>query len=215
MMAAGLIELERHERDPGQEGTKGALSYATQRLRSNLLIPAPRCLEAHLQGAAREHALRSRGLAHEVGDPDVYVFRMCERSREAKIKAGEFNLSLMPEDRLDLQHRIVAGVKRDNPMLAMMGPVEPWEFRTSVRKGCKIIVLRFDRVDRIVIVRVRALFQSLVQLGIFNLAFDPQQGRFGIIDPLHADYFVGSRLVPALRAIKVPPPVACTSSLSC
>jgi hypothetical protein len=50
-------------------------------------------IEAHLQGAAREHALRSRGLAHEVGDPDVYVFRMCERSREAKIKAGEFNLS--------------------------------------------------------------------------------------------------------------------------
>ena len=95
-------------------------------------------LEAHLQGAAREHALRSRGLAHEVGDPDVYVFRMCERSREAKIKAGEFNLSLMPEDRLDLQHRIVAGVKRDNPMLGMMGPVEPWEYRTSVRKGCKI-----------------------------------------------------------------------------
>ena len=162
-------------------------------------------IEAHLQGAAREHALRSRGLAHEVGDPDVYVFRMCERSREAKIKAGEFNLSLMPEDRLDLQHRIVAGVKRDNPMLGMMGPVEPWEYRTSVRKGCKITVLRFDRVDRIVIVRVRALFQALVQLGIFNLAFDPQQGRFGIIDPLHADYFVGSRLVPALRAIKVPP----------
>ena len=133
------------------------------------------------------------------------MFRMCERSREAKIKAGEFNLSLMPEDCLDLQHRIVAGVKRDNPMLGMMGPVEHWEFRTSVRKGCKITVLRFDRVDRIVIVRVRALFQALVQLGIFNLAFDPQQGRFGIIDPLHADYFVGSRLVPALRAIKVPP----------
>ena len=73
-------------------------------------------IEAHLQGAAREHALRSQGLAHEVGEPDVYVFRMCERSREAKIKAGEFNLSLMPEDRLDLQHRIVAGLKRDNPL---------------------------------------------------------------------------------------------------
>src|SRR5215218_7220537 len=46
MMAAVLVELERHERDPGQEGAKGALSYATQLLRSNLLIPAPRWLTA-------------------------------------------------------------------------------------------------------------------------------------------------------------------------
>ena len=87
---------------------------AAEELEIDLLMAMPlfergsfrkRTPEAHLQGAAREHALRSRGLAHEVGDPDVYVFRMCERSREAKIKDGEFNLSLMPEDRLDLQHR--------------------------------------------------------------------------------------------------------------
>src|SRR4051795_1173500 len=48
MVAAVLVELERHDRHPG--AGKGALSYATQLLSTSQPIRAPRCLSALMAG---------------------------------------------------------------------------------------------------------------------------------------------------------------------
>src|SRR3954452_24587767 len=68
MVAAVLVELERHDRHPG--AGKGALSYATQLLSTSQPIRAPRCRAAVLpamQGLQDAAALvRARGHTIEV-----------------------------------------------------------------------------------------------------------------------------------------------------
>jgi len=163
-------------------------------------------LEGLLEGRDRIHTLEALDLTRQITNPDVFVFRMSDRSREAKVKVGDFNLSLMPEDRLEWQHRSVASLKGEYTQLRFAAPLdEDKDYRATVREACKATVLAFDRVKRVVVVETTLLFRTLVQLGLFDIRFDPGARRWGIIDPLHADYFVRPRLKKALQAIGVPP----------
>lgn len=163
-------------------------------------------IERLLERTERERALEALGLARQIANPSVFVFRMSDRSREAKVKPGDFNLSLMPEDRLDWQHRTVASLKGEYPQLKFAAPLDDdKDHRATVREACKVTILAFDRVSLFVAVETTALFRTLVQLRMFDIRFDRNARRFGIIDPLHADYFVRPRLKKALPAIGVPP----------
>ena len=55
-------------------------------------------LDAFFTGVQRDAELRQQGLASLIDQPDVFVFQISHRSREAKIKEGDYTWSLMPED---------------------------------------------------------------------------------------------------------------------
>lgn len=155
-------------------------------------------LERHYQGSDRDEELRRLGLGRRVDDFRLLAFKMSERSYEAKIKEGDFNLSLMPEDRLEWQHRIAAKIEEAFPALNL----EDEQRYRPLRKLCKVTLVRFDRVKGTVIVEISDIVDQLIRIGAFDLDFRP--GRFGILDALHTDFFVGPRLVPALQAIGAP-----------
>jgi DNA replication ATP-dependent helicase Dna2 len=163
-------------------------------------------LTAKLTDADRMAALQAMERADLDGDPDVLVFRISERSAQASVKAGEFNLTLMPEDMLDIQHMKVAGLKARHPALQrLLGPPENSDYRTGVREACKVAVAAFDRVGQTIALKLDGIFiPSLVRAGVFNLDVDGAT-RFAIVDPLVVDYFVRWRLRPALRGIATPP----------
>ncbi len=53
-------------------------------------------LDASLIGVKRDAELRRQELGSLIDQPDVFVFQISHRSREAKIKEGDYNWSLMP-----------------------------------------------------------------------------------------------------------------------
>lgn len=161
-------------------------------------------LVRHLDGAARAEALQRLKLGRLISDQAVWVFEMSARSTEAKIKEDEFNLSLMPENRLHMQHWTLGQLA--NTHREMAPHIDERAMRSKVRKACKVKMIRFDRVGRMVVVEADPILRRLVDYRIFDLSFGVIDGeaRYGIIDPLHIDYFVGPRLKPALSSIAVP-----------
>ncbi|KNY20362.1 hypothetical protein AKJ13_23015 [Methylobacterium sp. ARG-1] len=159
-----------------------------------------------LEGADRAAALEALGRADLATAADILVFTVSERSRQAKIKAGTFDWSLMPEDALKLQYTKIPTLKRRNPALErLLGPPEGWESRVTVRQSCQVDVVAVDRVGGTVAVRARSPFiGAMRQTGLFDLDVDGKT-RFAILDPLVVDYFVKKRLRPALRGIATPP----------
>ncbi|SIT58684.1 putative Superfamily I DNA and RNA helicases and helicase subunits-like protein [Mesorhizobium prunaredense] len=161
-------------------------------------------LERRLEAEARKEELRRQMLGRLSSDNAVWVFQMSERSTEAKVRENEFNLSLMPEDCLHMQHWTLSKLANTYPDMAQHIP--DWQLRQQMRKACKVTLIRFDRVRRIVVVAADDILYHLVDYGIFDLNFEVGacKLRYGIIDPLHIDYFVGPRLKPALSSIGVP-----------
>lgn len=158
-------------------------------------------LVEHLRDAERQSVLNCQALPHLVGREDIWVFRISHRSTEAKMKEGDFNLSLLPEDRLSMRHWTLGQMAAEFPVMEeRVDGKEHWK----VRKAAKVRLVRFDRASRIVIVEAEPLLQDMVEEGVFSLEFNLQAGTFGIIDPIHSDFFVGPRLEPALKAIGTP-----------
>jgi len=165
-------------------------------------------LEALLEGRERREALEAIGRGALVGNGSAMVFRMSPRSIQAKIKAGDFTWSLMPETALELQHATVARIKRLFPEFERLaGPAGNNDFRRRLREACQVDVLLFDRASRIVVLQPNNFSElpTLMQAGVLEFAIDGANGRFAILDPLEIDFFVKARLKPALKALRVPP----------
>ena len=194
------------------------LMAAAQKLEIDLLMATPPHqreakfasvrLEALLQGRERREALEALGRQALIDDHQVFVFRMSERSVQAKIEPGDFTWSLLPESALEHQHASIARLKRLFPNLERVsGPAQGRDFRQRLREACQVDVVIFDRASRLVVVRPTTFSElpSLIQAGVLDFAIDGRAGRFAILDPLALDFFVNLRLKPALRAIRVPP----------
>ncbi|MFC6048951.1 DEAD/DEAH box helicase, partial [Methylobacterium hispanicum] len=138
--------------------------------------------------------------------PRIHVFEFRASSLEAKIKVGDFNLSLMPEDSLRLQHATLRMLKRDHPELSKRIKDDFVRDGRRIRENCPVTVLALDRIARIVAVEDDEGLPTLFhELGIWSLDFDGSAGAGGILDPISRDFFVGPRLEPALRSYGVPP----------
>jgi Superfamily I DNA and RNA helicases and helicase subunits len=164
-------------------------------------------LISQIKGPARTDELVRLGLSDRAPDARTLVFRISPQSTEAKIKKDEFNLSLMPENRLDWQHWSLGRVRNEIP--ALRPHVEDKDTKKKLREASNVKLLHFDRVQKIVVVELDSEFgwlPSLISTRVFDLDFGVYEGRehFGIIDPIHRDYFVNKRLAPALRAVGVP-----------
>lgn len=138
--------------------------------------------------------------------PRIHVFEFRASSLEAKIKVGDFNLSLMPEDSLRLQHATLRMLKRDHPELSKRIKDDFVRDSRRIRENCPVTVLALDRIARLVAVEDDEGLPTLFhELGIWSLDFDGAAGPGGILDPISRDFFVAPRLEPALRSYGVPP----------
>ncbi len=163
-------------------------------------------LDATLTEAQRDAALRQYGLMNLIGQQNIFVFHISHRSREAKIKEGDFTWSLMPEEaQSQMQDWSLWQFKNAYQNIAAWQGIEYRDRYIRLREKCSVEIITFDRSRLVLVVRVSPLFQHAVQLGIFDLSFDASQRRFGVVDPLAIDYFTRWKLQPALEAIRTPP----------
>ena len=176
------------------------LMAAAQRLQVDLLMAMPpherearyhsARVEAVLVGAERRDGLQAVGLAGRAADDTVYLFRLSARSREARLKEGEFTWSFLPEaDLPELQDLTVAQFKTTNPAIQDALPINPWEWRTKLREDLKVNILRVDRRNQLLAVEVSELLAETLRLGLLQMNLDGPRGRFGILDLVAMDVF--------------------------
>lgn len=143
-----------------------------------------------LAGHERSQLLEQFELARLVRDPGVLVCRLSDRSKEARIKEGEYNWSFMPEaDLPELQELTVAQFKSRNPELEDRSPIQPWEFRQKLRDNLTAVVLRIDRGARILILEAGPLLRHVLDLALLRTDIDGTRGVYAILDPIALDFF--------------------------
>jgi hypothetical protein len=176
------------------------LMAAAQRLDVDLLMAMPpherearfrsARVEAMLAGEARTEGLTQLGLARRRAQPSVLLFRLSTRSREARLKEGEYTWSFLPEaDLPQLQEMTVAQFKRLNPPLEAARPTQPWDFRNKLRDELKVTILRLDRGAQLLAVEASDLLAQSLRLGLLQTDINGAAGRFAILDPVAMDVF--------------------------
>ena len=176
------------------------LMAAAQQLEIDLLMAMPpherearfrsARVEAILSGEDRQRGLQRLGLNHRLNDNEVLVFRLSDRSREARLKEGEFTWSFLPEtDFPTLQYLTVAQFKERNLALAGRKPVQPWDYRDRLREALKVTILKINRAERLLAVQASDLLHESLRLDLLHTDIDGTAGRFGIIDPVAMDVF--------------------------
>jgi hypothetical protein len=176
------------------------LMAAAQRLDVDLLMAMPpherearfrsARVEAVLTGAERRAALSQLGLGHRNAETSVLVFRLSPRSREARLKEGEYTWSFLPEADLPrLQEMTVAQFKGQNPRLEAALPFQHWDRWNKLRDEMKVTILRLDRGAHLVAVAAGDLLAHSLRLGLLQMDLDAAVGRFGILDPVAMDVF--------------------------
>lgn len=176
------------------------LMAAAQQLEIDLLMAMPpherearfrsARVETILQDADRRHGLASLGLANQVGNDAVLLFRLSVRSREARLKEGEYTWSFLPEaDLAQLQDLTIAQFKRRNRPLENAIPIQPWEWRKKLRDALTVTILRVNREQRLLAVEASDLLARTLRLNLLQIGLDGSQGRFGILDPIAMDVF--------------------------
>ena len=154
-----------------------------------------------LTGEAATEALEALGRKDLDGKDTTYVFAFEERSRQAKVKAGGGNWSLMPQARLDLQDMRLDKLKAEHPEL---GPKKDGDERRTLRDNCKASVEAVDRSAGIVALKADRLVANLEKAGVFDFDLGPERGAYAVLDPLPMDVFT-RRFRNVARAIAVPP----------
>lgn len=176
------------------------LTAAAQRLEIDLLMAMPpherearfksARVDAVLSGQPRTDVLTRLRRPAMITDPAILVLRLCERSREARLKVGDFNWSFLPEaDLEDLQELTTAQFKTWRPALVARNPTQDWDYRRKVREDLSVTILDIDRSDRLLVVRASSLLTDAMQRGYLSMDLDGELGRYGILDPFALDVF--------------------------
>lgn len=178
------------------------LMAAAQRLEVDLLMAMPpherearfrsARVEAVLAGEPRRAALAAVEMDGLAANPRILVLRLSERSKEARLKKGEYTWSFLPEaDLPELQDLTVAQFKGRHPALAARNPVQHWEYRKKLRDDLTVTVLEIDRGACILVVEAGSLLADALRFNLLQMNLDGAQGRFGILDPTVMDVFTG------------------------
>ena len=179
---------------------------SAQRLEIDLLMAMPpherearfrsARVESLLEGVERGEALDALGMSDRAADPFLLLFRLSGRSREARIKEGEFLWSFLPEaDLPELQDLTVAQFKHRNPALENLLPITNWEWKKRLRDGLTVTILKVDRGNQLLVVEAGDLLTQTLHLGLLQMDLDGSRAKFGILDPVAMDAFT-----PKLRA---------------
>ena len=146
-------------------------------------IRVTRCLE----GDDRRNALQS--LAVHTSNDNTLVFEISQRSRDAKIKDGEFTWSLLPEREIgNLQHLTTARFKSQTGLDEKLG-IQYWEYHRLARESLTVSVLKLSRSDCLIALQPSKLLTEAIQGKHINLDVDGEIGNFAILDPIAMDIF--------------------------
>ena len=146
-------------------------------------IRVTRCLE----GDDRRSALQS--LAVHTFNADTLVFEISQRSRDAKIKDGEFTWSLLPEREIGtLQHLTTARFKCQTG-LEHQFEIKFWEYHRLARESLTVSVLKLSRSDRLIALQPSELLTAAIGGNHIDLDVDGETGNFAILDPIAMDVF--------------------------
>ena len=166
-------------------------------------------LEKQITGERRLEILTEQNRS---GMPNVYVFRVSERSTEARIRPAKDFVSLMPESCLHLATKTLSWLEQNGLIepLTLQG-LTPWEKQTRLLDACEVRILHFDRQTRIIVVQASwwnknekmAAFEKDSLLP-FDLNIDGAASRFAIVDPLHRSFLL-KKVKKAVEAIGNPP----------
>jgi hypothetical protein len=155
----------------------------------------------------RAAVLKAQGLDRLAGNTDVFVLKMHQRSRDAKMKEGDYNWSFLPEAAIaELQNLTVAQFIKRNEHRFPEGrrpQVNQWDWHKPLRTALSISIRKIDRPGLIIVAEVSELLANAVRHNVIK--FDFSDRSFAILDPFHVDYFVNPKLKPALMAIANPP----------
>lgn len=154
-----------------------------------------------LTGADASAALQALDRADMDGKDTTYVFEVEPRSRQAKVKPGGGNWSLMPQAMLGLQDERLDKLKAAHPDL---GPKRPGDERRLLRDSCKASVEAVDRTAGLVALKADRLVVNMEKVGLFDFDLDPARGSYAVLDPLPMDVFT-RRFRNVAKAIGVPP----------
>lgn len=176
------------------------LMAAAQRLEIELLMAMPpherearfhsARVEALLTGEARRAALQQLELDARGADPRILVFRLSTRSRDARLKEGEYTWSFLPElDLRELQEITVAQYKARHAALDARQPTRPWDYNAKLRHQLKVTIVRIDRGQCLLVVEAGDLLHEVLRLNLLRMDLDGAHGRFGIVDPVPMDVF--------------------------
>lgn len=176
------------------------LMSAAQRLEVDLLLAMPpherearfrsARVEAVLSGQDRAAALRGLQLDAHIANPRIMVLRLSERSKETRMKKGEYNWSFLPEaDLPDVQDLTVAQFKNRNPALAGVNPVGHFDYHAKIREKITVTILEIDRGGRLLVVATSDLLNDVLGLDLLQMDLDERRGRYAILDPVALDYF--------------------------
>lgn len=163
-----------------------------------------RCVRLTRLKTGREKlaALRKIG---EAPDDELLVFEVSRRSVDAKLKDGEFNWSLLPEDLIPTAQYTVAW--HENQAEAYLDISDNARY-SSLGYATRVQVERFDRNERELIVRLSSYYGNrhlkLIQEGILDYAsINAENGRYGALDPWPVDFFT-KKLRESVRRIGDP-----------
>lgn len=176
------------------------LMAAAERLEIELLMAMPpherearfhsARVETMLRGESRGAALQQLNLGGRVADPRILVFRLSARSRDARLKEGEYTWSFLPEaDLTELQELTVAQYKARFPALEARQPTLPWDYNNKLRHELKVTIVRIDRGQCVLVLEASALLHEVIRLDLLQMDLDGARGRFGIVDPVPLDVF--------------------------
>jgi hypothetical protein len=176
------------------------LMAAAERLEIELLMAMPpherearfrsARVESRVLGQAREAALQQLGLRERALDPRILVFNLSNRSRDVRLKVGEFTWSMLPESELSaLQDLTVAQYKARHPHLEARQPTRSWDYGDKLRHRLTVTIVQIDRGRCSLVVEAGDLLHEALNLGLLQLDVDGSHGRFAILDPVPLDVF--------------------------
>ena len=143
-----------------------------------------------LHGTARHEALQILELDPRAADPHVLVFRLSNRSRDARMKEGEYTWSFLPEvDLRELQELTVAQYKALHPRLEARQPTRQWDYNEKLRHQLKVTIVKIDRGRCLLVTEASALLHEVLNLDLLHVDLNAAHGRFGIVDPVPMDVF--------------------------
>jgi len=166
-------------------------------------------LTRRIEGAEKTEVLASLGIAQT--DEVVWIFEIAGKSKDAKIKKGDFAFSLMPEDKLHMDGTRLDVIREKYPtVMPEIRDEDEQESKkrkrreamTDLRSALSVSVVAINRAERVIALKPSSILVGLEELGVMDFALD--EDHLAILDPLHTDMFTRRRLRPALEAIGTP-----------
>jgi DNA replication ATP-dependent helicase Dna2 len=154
-----------------------------------------------------EGLMASYGIVKE-DEFSYFAFGVAKDSMDAKVKEGEFDWTFLPED----AHWMKRGAEKlsiylrslpDDDTLGNARPTGDMPKKITLRQACGLTIAKFDRLHGIVVFGAKGNFLLHMMDHKFKLDRNAD-GACAVLDPVHTEFFVETKLKPALMRLGNP-----------